>query len=52
MKKKKNNSNGWERLPEEVQLMVLCLSATSDEHLPSRPAESYLKVLKQPKANR
>jgi hypothetical protein len=31
---KKNSSNGWEKLPEEVQLMVICLSATSDEHLP------------------
>jgi hypothetical protein len=47
---KKKDSNGWEKLPEEVQTMVLRLSATSDEFLPPGPAESYLKVLKQAKA--
>jgi hypothetical protein len=30
--------------------MVLHFSAMSDKHLPSRPADSYLKVLKQSKA--
>jgi hypothetical protein len=47
---KKNSANGSEKLPEKVQLMVLRLSATSYEHLPSGPADSYLKVLKQSKA--
>jgi len=47
---KKKDSNGWEKLPEEVQTMVLRLSATSDEFSPPGPAESYLKVLKQAKA--
>jgi hypothetical protein len=41
---KKKDSNGWEKLPEEVQTMVLRLSATSDEFLPPGPAESYLKA--------
>jgi hypothetical protein len=49
-KEKKKDSNGWEKLPEEVQMMVLRLSATSDEFLPPGPAESYLKILKQAKA--
>jgi hypothetical protein len=47
---KKKESNGWEKLPEEVQQMILRLSATSDEFCPVVPAESYLKVLKQAKA--
>jgi len=47
---KKNNSNGWEKLPEEVQQMVLRLSAVSDELQPTGPAESYMRILKQAKA--
>jgi hypothetical protein len=47
---KKNNSNGWEKLPEEVQQMVLRLSAVSDELQPTGPAESYTRILKQAKA--
>jgi hypothetical protein len=47
---KKNSSNNWEKLPEEVQTMILHLSATSKELLPTGPADSYLKVLKQTKA--
>jgi hypothetical protein len=30
--------------------MILRMTATADESLPTSPAESYLKVLKQPKA--
>jgi len=47
---KKNSSNGWEKLPEEVQTMILRLSAVSDETQPIGPADSYIKVLKQSKA--
>jgi hypothetical protein len=47
---KKKDSNGWDKLPEEVQRMVLRLSASSDELCPTSPADSYLKVLKQAKA--
>ena len=47
---KKKDSNGWEKLPEEVQQMILRLTAVSDENCPSSPAESYLKILKQAKA--
>jgi hypothetical protein len=47
---KKNGSNGWEKFPEEVQTMILRMSAVSDEALPTTPADSYLKVLKQSKA--
>ncbi len=47
---KKNGANGWEKLPEEVQSMILCMTAESNEILPTKPADSYLKVLKQSKA--
>ena len=42
---KKNGTNGWEKFPEEVQTMILRMSALSDEALPAGPAESCLKVL-------
>ncbi len=47
---KKNGANGWEKLPEEVQTMILRMTVESDEILPTKPAESYLKVLKRSKA--
>jgi hypothetical protein len=47
---KRENSNGWEKLPDVVQDMILKISATSDDTLPLGPHESYLKLLKQPKA--
>jgi hypothetical protein len=47
---KKKESNGWEKLPEEVQKMVLRMSAITDEYCPTSPADSYLKILKQAKA--
>jgi hypothetical protein len=47
---KKENHNGWDKLPDVVQEMIIKLTATNDESLPPGPAESYLKLLKQPKA--
>jgi hypothetical protein len=47
---KKENQNGWDKLPDVVQDMILKLTAISDDSLPPGPAESYLKLLKQPKA--
>jgi len=47
---KKEHCNGWEKIPELVQQMILKLSAVSDEVLPSTPCETYLRLLKQPKA--
>jgi len=47
---KKNSSNGWGKHPDEVQTMILHLSAVSDEVLPTSPADSYIKVLKQSNA--
>ncbi len=47
---KKNSSNGWEKLPDKVQIMILCLLAVSDEVLPTGTADSYIKILKQTKA--
>jgi hypothetical protein len=47
---KKNSSNGWEKLLEEVQTMILRLLAVSNETQPIGPADSYIKVLKQSNA--
>jgi hypothetical protein len=47
---KKGNSSGWEKFPEEVQTMILRMSAVSDKVLPTVLSESYLKILKQTKA--
>jgi hypothetical protein len=47
---KKNQTNGWEKFPEEIQTMILRMTAFSDDTLPTVPADSYLKVLKQTKA--
>jgi hypothetical protein len=47
---KKENQNGWDKLPDVVQDMILKLTATSDDFLPPGPADSYLKLLKQSKA--
>jgi hypothetical protein len=47
---KKESQNGWDKLPDVVQDMILKLTATSDDCLPPGPAESYLKLLKQSKA--
>jgi len=47
---KKNQTNGWEKFPEEIQTMILRMTAVSDDTLPTVPADSYLKVLKQTKA--
>jgi hypothetical protein len=47
---KKDNQNGWDKLPDVVQDMILKLTATVDDYLPPGPAESYLKLLKQSKA--
>jgi hypothetical protein len=47
---KKDHSNGWDKIPEVVQKMILKLSAVSDDALPVNPCESYLRLLKQPKA--
>ncbi len=47
---KKDQSNGWEKVPEVVQNMILKLSAVSDDALPISPCETYLHLLKQSKA--
>jgi hypothetical protein len=45
----KKESNGWEKLPDMVQNMVLGLSATQDDISSVDPCESYTKILKQSK---
>jgi len=45
----KKDSNGWDKLPDMVQNMILKLSATQDDVLPLEPCDSYQKVLKQTK---
>jgi hypothetical protein len=45
----KKETNGWEKIPDIVQNMVLKLSATQDDVLPLEPCESYQKILKQSK---
>jgi hypothetical protein len=47
---KKDQSNGWDKIPEVVQNMILKLSAISDDTLPPGPCETYLRLLKQSKA--
>jgi hypothetical protein len=44
---KKENQNGWDKLPDVVQDMILKLTASVDDCLPPGPKESYLKLLKQ-----
>jgi len=45
----KKDSNGWDKLPDMVQNMILKLSAVQDDVLPVEPSESYIKILKQSK---
>jgi len=45
----KKDSNGWEKLPDMVQHMILKLSAVQDDVEPTQPCESYVKILKQSK---
>jgi len=45
----KKETNGWDKLPDMVQNMVLKMSAMQDDVLPVKPCESYSKVLKQSK---
>jgi len=45
----KKDSNGWEKLPDMVQQMILKLSAVQDDVEPTQPCESYVKILKQSK---
>jgi hypothetical protein len=45
----KKDSNGWDKLPDMVQNMILKLSAVQDDVLPIEPSESYTKILKQSK---
>jgi len=47
---KKEHSSGWDKIPEVVQQMILKLSATLDDVLPTTPCETYLRMLKQSKA--
>jgi len=47
---KKDIQNGWDKLPDVVQGMILKSSAISDDVPLTSPAESYLKLLKQQKA--
>jgi len=43
---KKEGQNGWDKLPDVVQDMILKLLAISDDVLPSGPSESFLKQSK------
>ena len=45
----KKETNGWDKLPDMVQHLVLRLSAIQDDVLPVEPCESYAKILKQSK---
>jgi hypothetical protein len=45
----KKESNGWDKLPDLVQQMILRLSALQEDVTPVDPCESYAKVLKQSK---
>jgi len=45
----KKEANGWDKLPDMVQNMILKLSAVQDDVLPIEPSESYTKILKQSK---
>jgi hypothetical protein len=47
---KKEQSNGWEKIPEVVQKMILKLSAVTNDTLPISACETYLRLLKQSKA--
>ena len=46
---KKENLNGWGKLSDMVQNMILKLLAIQDDTLPLEPCESYTKILKQSK---
>jgi hypothetical protein len=39
---KKEQSNGWEKIPEVVQKMILKLSAVTDDTLPISACDTYL----------
>jgi len=47
---KKDHINGWDKIPEVLQQMIIKLSSTNDECFPSGPAATYLQILKQSKA--
>ncbi len=50
--RKKDTSQGWDKLPDTVQNMILRMSAVKDDVLPIEPSESYTKILKQTKVLR
>jgi len=45
----KKDTNGWDKLPDVVQNMILRLSEVQDDVPPLNPCKSYLKNLKQSK---
>jgi len=47
---KKEQINGWDKIPEVLQQMIIKLSSTNDECFPSGPMATYLQILKQSKA--
>jgi len=47
---KKDSVNGWDKIPEVLQQMIIKLSSTNDECFPSGPVATYLQILKQSKA--
>jgi hypothetical protein len=47
---KEDQTNGWDKIPEVLQQMIIKLSSTNDEGFPSGPVATYLQVLKQSKA--
>jgi hypothetical protein len=50
LEEKKDQVNGWDKIPEVVQQMILKLSAISEDALPPSPCDTYMCVLKQSKA--
>jgi hypothetical protein len=47
---KKDSVNGWDKVSEVLQQMIIKLSSTNNECFPSGPAATYLQILKQSKA--
>jgi len=47
---KKDSVNGWDKIPEVLQQMIIKLSSTNNECFPSGLVATYLQILKQSKA--
>jgi hypothetical protein len=47
---KKDSVNGWDKITEVLQQMIITLSSTNDDCFPSGPVATYLQILKQSEA--